>query len=182
MLSRGAEVDTKPALEIDADNVKASHGATIGQIDPEHVFYLQTRGISRDQARAAARLWLCAGCGNASVKSIYSRCLDRRCPRCVEGSDGWRQMNRPMNNQTDELFRMSKAFALIFQFFAATSAASPWCIWTTPLRPAKLRQVIERMSRYYENEVSNGKHLRRSFSRRAGYRTLRARQRSCDGS
>ena len=50
LLSSRAEVDTKPELEIDADDVKAAHGATIGQIDPEHVFYLQARSIPKEQA------------------------------------------------------------------------------------------------------------------------------------
>jgi Fe-S cluster assembly protein SufD len=50
LLSSEAEVDTKPELQIEADDVKASHGATIGQMDPEHLFYLQTRAIDRDQA------------------------------------------------------------------------------------------------------------------------------------
>lgn len=50
MLSRKAEVDTRPELEIDADDVKASHGATIGQIDPEHIYYLQSRGISKAES------------------------------------------------------------------------------------------------------------------------------------
>jgi Fe-S cluster assembly protein SufD len=50
VLSPRAEVDTKPELEIDADDVKASHGATIGQIDPDHVFYLCARAIPEAQA------------------------------------------------------------------------------------------------------------------------------------
>lgn len=50
LLSSKAEADTKPELEIDADDVKASHGATIGQIDPEHVFYLQARSIPKATA------------------------------------------------------------------------------------------------------------------------------------
>ena len=50
MLSLKSEVDTKPELEIDADDVKAAHGATIGRIDPEHVFYLETRAIPRVEA------------------------------------------------------------------------------------------------------------------------------------
>lgn len=50
MLSQKAEIDTKPELEIDADDVKAAHGATIGQINPEHIFYLQSRALSRKQA------------------------------------------------------------------------------------------------------------------------------------
>lgn len=50
VLSPKAEVDTKPELEIYADDVKASHGATIGQIDPDHVFYLESRAIAHDEA------------------------------------------------------------------------------------------------------------------------------------
>lgn len=56
LLSSKAEADTKPELEIDADDVKASHGATIGQIDADHVFYLQARAIPRaDAVRMLAR-------------------------------------------------------------------------------------------------------------------------------
>jgi len=51
LLSEKAVIDTKPALEIYADDVKCTHGATIGQIDPEAVFYLRTRGIGRQEAR-----------------------------------------------------------------------------------------------------------------------------------
>jgi len=52
LLSDTAQVNTKPQLEIFADDVKCSHGATCGQIDEEAVFYLQSRGISRADARA----------------------------------------------------------------------------------------------------------------------------------
>ncbi len=52
LLSRDAEVDTKPQLEIYADDVKCSHGATVGQLDPNSVFYLQSRGIDQDSARS----------------------------------------------------------------------------------------------------------------------------------
>ncbi len=45
LLSRNAEVDTKPQLEIYADDVKCSHGTTVGQLDPEQLFYLRSRGI-----------------------------------------------------------------------------------------------------------------------------------------
>lgn len=50
LLSQKAEADTKPELEIYADDVKAAHGATVGQMDPEHIFYLQSRSIPREQA------------------------------------------------------------------------------------------------------------------------------------
>ena len=52
LLSRGAEVDTKPELEIFADDVKCSHGAAIGQLDPDALFYLRARGIPAEEARA----------------------------------------------------------------------------------------------------------------------------------
>ena len=52
LLSRNAEADTKPQLEIYADDVKCSHGATVGQLDENAVFYLRTRGLSEKQARA----------------------------------------------------------------------------------------------------------------------------------
>ena len=51
ILSRGAEIDTKPELEIYADDVKCSHGATIGQLDEDQLFYLRSRGLGRDEAR-----------------------------------------------------------------------------------------------------------------------------------
>ena len=52
-LSKKAEVDAKPELEIFADDVKASHGATVSQMDPEQLFYFQTRAIDRASAAAA---------------------------------------------------------------------------------------------------------------------------------
>ena len=51
LLSRGAEIDTKPELEIYADDVKCSHGATIGQLDEQQLFYLRSRGIDAEAAR-----------------------------------------------------------------------------------------------------------------------------------
>jgi Fe-S cluster assembly protein SufD len=51
LLSRDAEVDTKPELEIYADDVKCSHGATVGQLDPDMLFYLRARGIDETSAR-----------------------------------------------------------------------------------------------------------------------------------
>jgi len=53
LLSQKAEVDTKPELQIDNDDVKASHGATVGQINQEQRFYLMSRGYSSDQALSA---------------------------------------------------------------------------------------------------------------------------------
>jgi len=51
LLSDKARVDTKPQLEIFADDVKCAHGAAVGQLDPEHLFYLKSRGLPETQAR-----------------------------------------------------------------------------------------------------------------------------------
>jgi Fe-S cluster assembly protein SufD len=51
LLSDEATIDTKPQLEILADDVKCTHGATVGQLDANQIFYLRSRGFSKDQAR-----------------------------------------------------------------------------------------------------------------------------------
>jgi Fe-S cluster assembly protein SufD len=51
LLGRGAEIDTKPQLEIWADDVRCSHGASIGRLDEEALFYLRSRGIGESAAR-----------------------------------------------------------------------------------------------------------------------------------
>ena len=51
MLSSKARIDTKPELDIVADNVKCAHGATVSQLQADEVFYLQSRGISAEQAQ-----------------------------------------------------------------------------------------------------------------------------------
>ena len=51
LTSDKAEVDTKPELEIYADDVQCAHGATIAQLDEQSLHYLRTRGVSRDEAR-----------------------------------------------------------------------------------------------------------------------------------
>jgi Fe-S cluster assembly protein SufD len=50
LLSPDAEIDTKPELEIYADEVKCSHGATVGQLDETALFYLRSRGLDREEA------------------------------------------------------------------------------------------------------------------------------------
>ncbi len=66
LLSRQAEVDTKPQLEIFADDVKCTHGATVGQLDEESLFYLRSRGIDADSARSL----LVYGFANDIIKRI----------------------------------------------------------------------------------------------------------------
>lgn len=59
LLSGQAEIDTKPELEIYADEVKAAHGATVGQLDERSLFYLRSRGIPLTEARAMLTAAFC---------------------------------------------------------------------------------------------------------------------------
>jgi Fe-S cluster assembly protein SufD len=52
LLSRGATINAKPELEIFADDVKCAHGATVGELDRSSLFYLESRGIAPDEAKA----------------------------------------------------------------------------------------------------------------------------------
>jgi Fe-S cluster assembly protein SufD len=52
LLDRGATINAKPELEIFADDVKCAHGATVGELDRNALFYLESRGVSPDEATA----------------------------------------------------------------------------------------------------------------------------------
>jgi Fe-S cluster assembly protein SufD len=71
LLSRLAEIDTKPELEIYADEVEASHGATVGQLDENAVFYLRSRGLDE----AGARHMLTAAFCHAVTDRLDDRAL-----------------------------------------------------------------------------------------------------------
>ena len=90
LLTPGAEIDTKPDLEIYADDVQCSHGTTTGQLDPNALFYLRSRGLSEPEARSALTRAF-AGAVMARVdepvlaKHVHDE-LDRRLVRLLEGS------------------------------------------------------------------------------------------------
>lgn len=71
LLSGSAEIDTKPELEIYADEVKAAHGATIGQLDERSLFYLRSRGIPLVEARSLLTLAFC----RAALESLPNDAL-----------------------------------------------------------------------------------------------------------
>ena len=65
-MSRNAEADALPQLEIYADDVKCSHGATVGQLDEKSLFYLRSRGIKLESAIAL----LTVGFANEVIERI----------------------------------------------------------------------------------------------------------------
>lgn len=79
LLSPKARVDTKPQLEITADNVKCSHGATVSQLDAEEIFYLQSRGLSREMSCNL----LIDAFATEIIQQIPVKSLQKMLSRCV---------------------------------------------------------------------------------------------------
>lgn len=85
LLSSDAEIDTQPVLVIHADEVKAAHGATVGQLDPTALFYLRSRGLPEAQARALLNGAFCREVVNtiadATTRTLAEATLDRALAR-----------------------------------------------------------------------------------------------------
>ena len=81
LLADRAEIDTKPELEIYADDVKCSHGATVGELDSEQLFYLRSRGIDE----AAARGLLTFAFANSLLRRLGPAWLRERATSKVAG-------------------------------------------------------------------------------------------------
>lgn len=79
LLTDDARMDTKPQLEIYADDVKCSHGATVGQLDDNALFYLQSRGINKREAR----LMLMFGFAHEVIQNIKVEALRERMDNLV---------------------------------------------------------------------------------------------------
>jgi Fe-S cluster assembly protein SufD len=79
LLTDDAKMDTKPQLEIYADDVKCSHGATVGQLDDDALFYLQSRGINKREAR----LMLMFGFAHEVIQEIKVDALRERMDNLV---------------------------------------------------------------------------------------------------
>jgi hypothetical protein len=90
ILDQAARADSIPGLEIEADDVRCTHGATAAQVEEEYVFYLMARGLSRAAGRAHDRAGLLpgrarprAGGERRSQVGARDRTQDRRLSRCV---------------------------------------------------------------------------------------------------
>jgi Fe-S cluster assembly protein SufD len=81
LLSPDAEIDCKPELEIYADDVKCSHGATVGALDEDQLFYLRSRGVPHADARAMlVRAFLTDaldGIADADIKAVLEASIER---------------------------------------------------------------------------------------------------------
>jgi Fe-S cluster assembly protein SufD len=77
LLSDSAQIDTKPQLEIYADDVKCTHGATIGQVDETALFYLRSRGLSEPEAKHLLLLAFANECLNRMNSEQLRKHLER---------------------------------------------------------------------------------------------------------
>lgn len=78
LLSARAEVDTKPELEIYADEVIASHGATVGQLDELAIFYLRSRGLSEQEARQMLTTAFCRSVSDKLDDPVLGEVISER--------------------------------------------------------------------------------------------------------
>ena len=85
-ISKFAEIDTKPELEIYADDVVCAHGVTVGQLDENSLFYLRSRGISMETARSVLTYAFAAETLNAiTVASLRQKVRDALLSRLPGG-------------------------------------------------------------------------------------------------
>ena len=91
LLSRGAEIDAKPSLEIYADDVTAAHGATAGHVDKDTLFYLQSRGVDEEAAKAILVRGFAEEMLNEfepkALNDFVERITDERIPVLLQQSD-----------------------------------------------------------------------------------------------
>ena len=140
MLSPDAEFDSKPELEIYADDVVCGHGSTCTEIDPEMMFYLRSRGIPQSEARA---LLIDSFAGEAIEKIEREDIRDALiadCAAVAEGSltsRGWQTQCPRLRRRRTQAYRASStwtASAPISPSCSARSTASRWSISTTVRR------------------------------------------------
>lgn len=98
LLSDDSQIDTKPQLEIYADDVKCTHGATIGQIEEDALFYLRSRGIDEVSARKLLLFAFASECldrmKGGVVRSYVERVINQHLPKMAKGPDAGRQAGR----------------------------------------------------------------------------------------
>ncbi len=90
LLSRGCEIDTKPEMEIYADDVKCGHGSTVGQLDPDQLFFLRARGLDAVTARSllthAFAVEVLERIPSEPLRDALSNVISQRLPRGANAS------------------------------------------------------------------------------------------------
>ena len=157
LLSDDAEIDTKPELEIYADDVKCSHGATCGDLDPTALFYLRSRGLPRAAAESVLTFAFAAEVierfADPTVRQHVRKAAVKRLPG---GSDAGGA------GVTAAAARVVTGRATTSPGCAATSRSSrtrmndrPLVYLDTAASAQKPRAVIDTLKRFYEQDYAN---------------------------
>jgi Fe-S cluster assembly protein SufD len=107
LLSDDAQIDTKPQLEIYADDVKCTHGATIGQIEEDALFYLRSRGIDEVSARNLLLFAFASECldrmKGGIARSHVESVINEHLPKMAKGPDAGRREGRDSGRRWEEI-------------------------------------------------------------------------------
>ena len=164
LLSPQAQMNTKPELEIFADDVVCGHGATVGSLDPEQVFYLQARGIPKDDAEAM----LLEAFGREAIDRVEDEMLaEALCAlvarlACIQGSD------RPPTRRRDDGDARVNDFVRTplepydvakiredFPILTERPYGKPLVYLDNAASAQKPKAVIDRLVHAYEHEYAN---------------------------
>ena len=178
LLSDDAQIDTKPQLEIYADDVKCTHGATIGQIEENALFYLRSRGIDERSARKLLLLAFASECLDRMKEDAVRTHIEglihnslfamAHARQAAAGSDrrgqgeilGGSRMTTAANSVSWEQrpplqpalrYTTLSRFARDFPILHAEGARHPLVYLDNAATSQKPRAVIDAISRYYES-------------------------------
>ena len=107
-LSSQARADSIPGLEILADDVRCTHGATVGKVDPEQIFYLQSRSNQSEYDALLKALTFCRNCGMMCLEiTMDSKVVISQ----VTGE--WRCLNKKLKHKRNEVYDLLKHFTMV---------------------------------------------------------------------
>ena len=158
LLSPHAQMNAKPELEIFADDVVCGHGATVGSLDPEQVFYLRTRGIPKDEAEAM----LLEAFGGEAIERVDDEALRRGFARRVSRlarleRPGRRRRPATMNDAVRaavapyDVEKIRQDFPIL----AERPYGKPLVYLDNAASAQKPKIVLDRLVHAYEHEYAN---------------------------
>ena len=153
LLSPRAQMNEKPELEIFADDVVCGHGATVASLDPEQVFYLQSRGIANSDAKAM----LLEAFGAESIDRIEDKLLvgplRARLAAWLDGTQEGEDVNKFVQPALDAYD--VEAIRADFPILAERPYGKPLVYLDNAASAQKPKQVIDRLTHAYEHEYAN---------------------------
>ena len=160
LLSPQAQMNAKPELEIFADDVVCGHGATVGSLDPEQLFYLQARGMPKDEAEAM----LLEAFGGEAIDRVEDEALAEvaAARRFAPGlpsearatADGGARMNDAVRDRDRRAYDVEK-IREDFPILAERPYGKPLVYLDNAASAQKPKAVIDRLIHAYEHEYAN---------------------------